>query len=602
MAKVVYGVSVPDNWSELQCELFLFYFGNGLAKDPYWRPPKESLPGSAGRSEMAYTGDGRFTHFQRMCQMFFPKMVEWNEWAEKLGRAFCENKHNAICGCAGSGKSTIAGLYAFFFLLAAPNDTAVLIASTTIDAAKKRIWKEIRKFFTEAIRLTGGKLGDLTLIGNPKPCIRSSKTDTAHGIYVVAVAKGEVEKGVEALKGFHPKRLLMIGDETDSINQAVVDVGANQEVGTLEYQTIWLGNDPSMFNPLGRMMEPEKGKPVSLGHTDWISTTGIHCLRLDAYDSPNLRDGDKWKGIIRKVDIEAIVNRFGENAPQVWIMLRGIHPPEGADSTVVSEALLNRYNCSIGVTWQRGCTLSATLDPAFGGDKCVYRVFGRGKDTTGKMRFLLMEKIVIQVVATDTTTPAEYQIANKVMEFNKARGIQPEEFSLDMTGIGRGVMAVLRVQWSPAINECNFGGSPSDMPVSEEDNRPAKEAYDRKVTELWFSFREFVMADMIRGLDSDTAVEFCQRRFEIRSKKTCLEKKEDMKLRGLESPDFADAVVVYIHMVREKGFHASVVTDVKTGYVDDFEKKLRDGDIDGWTDTYSSAVDEMKEGSYIDIF
>lgn len=596
MAKTAYGVAFPDNWSQFQQELFLFYWGPQMAKNPYWRP-KDSFPGCAGSSDIPYSGEGRFTHFKVLSEMFFPKMVEWNDWTEKLGRSFCEHKHVGVAGCAGSSKSTTAGLYAFFFVLCAPNDTAVLIASTTIDAAKKRIWKEIRKFFTEAIKVAG-KLGDLTLIGNPKPCIRASKTDTAHGIYVVAVAKGEVEKGVEALKGFHPKRLLMIGDETDSISQAVVDVGANQEVGTIEYQTIWLGNDPSMFNPLGRMMEPEKGKPVSLHHQEWVSTTGVNCLRLDAYDSPNIRDGDKWKGIIRKQDIEAIVKRYGENAPQVWIMLRGIHPPEGADSTVVSEALLGRYKCSEGVTWQNGYISSSSLDPAFGGDRCVYRTFARGKDTSGKLRVLMLDKIVIQVSATDTTNPAEYQIAHKVIEYNKARGIRPEEFSGDSTGIGRGVMAVIRQEWSPNINECNFGGSPSDMPVSDEDNKPAKEAYDRRVTELWFSFREFVMADMIRGLDPETAVEFCQRRFEIVAKKTRLETKDDMKSRGLESPDFADAVVVYIHMIREKGVYASVSTEVKQEYIQDFSAKLKKGDIDGWDGLYTSDLEQQYESSF----
>jgi hypothetical protein len=32
-------------------------------------------------------------------------------------------------------------------------------------------------------------------------------------------------------------------------------------------------------------------------------------------------------------------------------------------------------------------------------------------------------------------------------------------------------------------------------------SRPAKELYDRMVTEMWFSIREFVEADMIRNLD-----------------------------------------------------------------------------------------------------
>lgn len=592
---IVNGVEFPDKWTPFMVQLFLFYWGNQLAENPY-RHPCVDGSGRWRKSTTPYDGEGRFEHFKILAQMWFPKSFEWHDWSEKAARAFCEKKHIAITGCGGSSKSTTAALYALFFLIAAPNNSAVLIASTTIDAAKKRIWKNIRQYYSEMIRKCR-KLGDTTLIGNPRPCIRSAPTDTAHGIYVVAVAKGEIDKGVNELKGFHPDRLLMIGDETDSIGQAVVDVGANQEIGTIEYQTIWLGNDPSAFNPLGKMMEPEPGKPVTLGHTEWTSTTGVHCLRFDAFDSPNLRDKDKWHGIIRQKDIDAITARHGANSPQVWIMLRGLHPPEGADTTVVSEALLLRYNCSQGVTWKRSFILSATLDPAFGGDRCVYRTFARGLDTSGKLRCLLMEKIEIPIVANDPTNPAEFQISSKVIEFNKARGIQPEEFSSDTTG--RNVSAILQRDWSPSVNTCAFGGACSDMPVSDENPKPASEEYDRKVTELWFSFREFVQADMIRGLDAETAREFCQRRFEIRGKKTCLEKKEEMKERGLASPDLADPVAIYIQMLREKGIHAAVMTETKQEYTQDYARKAKEHDIDGWDNNYSAGQEDVAAFEYM---
>ncbi len=608
MPKVAYGVSFSDKWTPFQIELFLFYYGNQLAEKPYRHPQPD---GTWIISESPYSGEGRFEHFRSLVTMVFPKSLQWNDWAEKAARAFCENNHVGLVGCAGSGKSAVAGMYALFWLLAAPNDSAVLIASTTIDAAKKRIWKNVRQYYSEFVKQVH-KLGETTLIGNPRPCIRSSPQDSAHGIYVIAVAKGEKEKGVESLKGFHPKRLMMIVDETDSVSEAVIEVMPNQQVGTIEYQTIWLGNDPSLFNPLGKIMQPELGKPITLGHTEWTSTMGFKCLRFDAFDSPNIRDKDKWAGIVRQKDIDAVIARHGPNSPQVWIMLRGIHPPEGADDTVLSEALFLRNECQSGVVWRRGFTMLGLLDPAFGGDRCVFRTISYGEEQTqsgpktlvptnqsGSTKVLIGEPIEIHIDAGDKQNPPEYQIAMKVKSLCEARGIKPRDFIGDGTGTGRGVMSVLQREWSPDVNTCQFGGECSTMPVSDEDPKPANEEYDRKVTELWYSFRVFVEAGMIRGLDAATAMEFCQRKFYIKNKKTCVEKKEEMKLRGAPSPDLADCVVTGIHLLRERGINATVMTATKQNYVSDFTQKFKAHDIDA-ENTYMPAIDEMMAGSYMD--
>lgn len=594
MAKILHGVEFPDKWTPFQVELFLFYYGNELAKNPYRHPDAQ---GKFHTSVTPYSGEGRYEHFWNLVQMCFPELLEKNDWSDRAARAFCENKHTAIAGCAGSSKSTTAGCYAFFFLIAAPNDSAVLIGSTTIDASKKRIWKNVREFYMKMLKLTK-QLGETTLIGNPRPCIRSSPKDSAHGIYVIAIAKGEKEKGVEALKGFHPKRLLMVVDEADSVSEAVIEVMPNQEVGTIEYQTIWLGNDPSLFNPLGKIMQPEVGKPVGLGHTEWTSTMGFKCLRFDAFDSPNIRDKDKWRGIVRKKDIDSVIARHGENSPQVWIMLRGIHPPEGADDTVLSEALFLRNNCQNGVTWKRSFQTIAMLDPAFGGDRCVFRTMDYGQDLQGAMKVLIGAPIIIHIDAVDTKNPPEYQIAHKVKALCDARGIKPQDFILDATGTGRGVKNVILVEWSPNINSCEFGGVPSTMPVSDEDPRPAIEVYDRKVSELWYTFRVFVEAGMIRGLDPETAMEFCSRKFLIKNRKCGVEMKQDMKLRGAASPDFADCVVTGIHLLRERGINATVMSDVKEQNIGDWDAKMRKHDLDGDENLYQSAVEEMSLTPY----
>lgn len=595
--QILYGVTFPGAWDRFAIERYLFLMAPQFESDPFWRPPGALDPNPAPNP---YTGEGRYEHARNLGMMMFPKSFEWNDWSIAAMRSFCGQPHSSVTGCAGSSKSTSAALFALLWLLCAPEDSAVLIASTSIDAAKKRIWKPLRQYYSELTRAVG-RVGETVLIGNPRPCIRSSAQDSAHGIYVVAVAKGEVDKGIESLKGFHPKRLLMIGDETDSIGQAVVDVEVNQQVGTLEYKQIWLGNDPSMFNPLGRLMEPEKGKPVTLAHKDWVSTKGLHCLRFDAMDSPNLRDGDKWSGIVRQKDIDAAIRNYGgDNTPQFWIMMRGLHPPEGADDTVLSEALFLRHNCRDSVVWEKSFEMISMLDPAFGGDGCIYRTAAFGRDVYGQMRVLCMETIAIPITADDPTNPEEYQIAQKVIGFNKARNITPKNFILDVTGTGRGTASVIKREWSPDIQECEFGGACSAMPVSDENPKPANEEYDRKVTELWHSFRQFVQADMIRGLDSDTAIEFCQRHFTIKSKKIAVERKDEMKLRGLPSPDRADALVTGIHLLREKGINATVQTAVKQARGTDFDKFLTEQDLEGREDAYSADDPTEMEYAYAD--
>lgn len=596
MPILVSGVEFPNNWNPYQCQMYLFFWGNWLAENPYSRlsitDGKRTTP-----SKIPYEGEGRYEHFRNIVEIIFPKSFEWHDWSEAAARAFCSNKRVAICGCGGSGKSTTAAMYALIWWLCAPTESAVLIASTTIEQAKKRIWKNIRQYYMEFVKKTNGGFGTV-LIGNPKPCIRPTRQDTAHGIYVVAVAKGEEQKGIDNLKGFHPKRLMMIGDETDSIGQAVVDVGVNQEIGTIEYQTIWLGNDPSLFNPLGKMMQPELGKPVTLVHKEWTAHGGVFCLRFDAFDSPNIRDKNKWSGIVRQQDIDIATKQFGENHPQIWIMMRGIHPPEGADDTVMSEALFVRNNCQEGVVWKRSFTTLGLLDPAFGGDRCVFRTLDYGLDTDSKVKCLVGVPITIQIDASDTKNPPEYQIAHKVKSLCESKGIKPEDFILDASGTGRGVKNVILVEWSPNINSCEFGGLCSDMPVSDEDPRPASEAYDRKVTELWYTFRVFVESGMIRGLDPATAMEFCARKFFVKNRKITVEQKSEMKLRGAASPDLADCLVTGIHLLRERGINATVMTEVKRGYVEDYGARMREHDIDASDNLYSPAIDEMRGEVY----
>jgi hypothetical protein len=432
---------------------------------------------------------------------------------------------------------------------------------------------------------TGG-LGEMVILGKPRPEIRAKPTDFAHGMFVVPVAQGDIQKAINELKGRHPKRLLLIGDETDSISQAIVEVQDNLRIGTDEFQTIWLGNLPSMFNPLGQIMEPAPNTPVSEAcGTDWISTTGVRCIRFDGEDSPNIRDNGKWRGLMKQKDIDEILRRnHGVKGQQYWIMVRGLPPPEGVDDTVLSEATLNRFHVRDGITWMRDYITSATLDPGFGGDPCLLRFYHRGLDIYGKLRLLHAESIPIPVDASDKVNPAEYQIASKVIEQCKARSVDPTEFIIGSTGIGRGTASVLQREWSASIELCEEGAATTELPVSQDDPRPANEVYDRLVTELWFSIREFVQSDMIRGMDTNTGRELCSRKWEYKGsgsgKRISIEKKEDMRARGIPSPNNGDCLGFYCALLRRKGINAATDSAPAVAHEKDLEQVAKEYDFD----------------------
>lgn len=572
--KVICGVTFPDPWPDYICQLWLFRFAPKLTGDPFWRPQGAVRKLEGNPAQQAYTGAGRFEHSQAVSKIYYRKKFEWHDWSERATRAFSENEWVAITGCATSSKSTSAAVYALNFFFCDPMETAVLIVSTTIDAAKRRIWREVAKYYQMLVRIDNGShtiIGDTTMLTSPKPCIRGNfvdkatkkvTADSAHGIYVIPVAKGQIEDAINEIKGFHPKRLLIIADELDSISQAIIDVTPNLQSGTEEFQFIGLGNDPSMFNPLGRLMKTKEGGAITVNMNEWISASGTKCLKFDGFNSPNIVGKGHYTGLINRQNIDKIISKWGEDHPQVWIQVRGLHPPDGAQNTVLTESMLLRHHCKDGVVWQRSFIASATCDPAFGGDRCMYRTFARGSDNTGKFRMLCTEQLALPIMAGDAGNPIEYQIATQCKTLCQARSIPPDEFAIDCTGTGRGAASTLQREWSPRIVTVEFGGAASDMPVSNENPVPANQEYDRKVTELWYSIREFIQAETLRGLDDETAIELCSRFFEIRgsgsARRVRLETKDDMKLRGLDSPDLADALAVYVELVRRKGIMATV--------------------------------------------
>jgi hypothetical protein len=160
-------------------------------------------------------------------------------------------------------------------------------------------------------------------------------------------------------------------------------------------------------------------------------------------------------------------------------------------------------------------------------------------------------------VNADSGEPIHYQIVRQVKEECVKRKIPPEELAIDSTGEGGGLLAIFHREWGRVVG-VEFGGRPTDMPVSETNPKPSDEEYDRRASELNMAVRTFATANALRGMSNEACQQACARKTEYKSKKYRVETKGDFKKRFGRSPDNLDACAILIDLCRQRGARPSL--------------------------------------------
>jgi hypothetical protein len=485
-------------------------------------------------------GLGRFQHLRNAIDLIWnaerPDTFIWNDWSEKMMRTFAEQRWVTITGPAASWKTTSASLYALGAFYSDPRNTVIICTSTTLDGLRRRIWKEVSKF--HRLRPLFGHMVQ------SKNCIQYKKGHDNSGIFGIATDKGEIEKALGKTIGFHAPKVIVIVDEMPYTPEAIVEACVNLETGAKFFQFIGLGNADDQLDPHGRMCEPKGGwDAVSVETEEWQTKRGV-CIHLDGLKSPNVLDKTQnYPGLITQRDIDSTIEIYSIDSPQFWQMRRGFWAPEGIQKTVLSMPMIVRTDAMGEASFDLDSVNVASLDPAFeGGDRCVLR-FGKVGKVRGKSTLLLGEHIFIST-RIKHDDPIHYQIARTVKEECSHRGVDPYYFGMDSTGEGGGLASIIQREWSREILCVEFGGRPPRTPVSPTNSKPSDMEYDRQVTYLWFYFRLLLLNEQIKGLDYETASEFCRRWWCMKGPYVSLETKEKMKDRTRKSPDMADNAAI----------------------------------------------------------
>lgn len=528
-------------------------------------------------------GDGRLTHFKRIVGYCWPDRV-WHDWTERRIDGLSRCDFVSWAGAASGGKTDDAGLYAMVWWLSDPAHSTVILTSTTGKMIRRRIWPVIQ-------RLYHGFCVDSHKYGTPKyefpgDLIDSEMTlrarfddtrrDSKSAIFAKAVKDGNTSKAAADIQGMHNKRVLVIIDEATDTPPAIFDVLTNLIAGTSEFQCLVIGNPSSRLDQHGRFSEPLRGwGSVTIEDEEWETVIQLNgkpglCQRFDGERCPNvLNPRTETKFLMSVQQLEGYRSKLGERSPDFWKWAKGFWPPAGITNTVMDEMDVIKCGATSRVTFIGRRTPVAGLDPGFGGDDCVL-CLGAVGDIAGLGGLVVqVEKVIVLHADAEKPDPVDYQIARETKSECEAFGVRPENFSADATGIGRGVFAILHQEWSGRIHRVEFGGQATEIPASEDDQRPARQVYDRRVTELWFSARTLMRSGRLKGMTQEQVRDFTTREYKTRGGLYYLQTKEEMRETYGRSPDHGDALAVMIDGIRHAGYagrHAATDRDGGEGW------------------------------------
>lgn len=487
------------------------------------------------------------------------KKFVWHPWAERMNQAVHEHKYVGFAGCASSGKSDFASIYGLVNWMCDPPNTLVLVTSTSLKDSRKRIWAAIVDYW----RAAGGDRGLPGRLVDSQGIIRS---DDGTGIFTdragVALIAGERKKEKEAigkLIGIKSKHVILVGDEMTDLSGAIFEAAISNLSTNPNFQMLGLGNLYSWYDPFGEFVKPKAGcDSVNPSMEEWETARGI-CLRFDGERSPNILEGhDIYPFLYGSKDLKEHRDKQGVNSIGYWRMARAFPPPLGNDSIIYSEADLISGHVMDRVQWLTPPTKVASLDPAFttGGDRSIMLVGAWGQCAQTQNWTLQVEKVLhLTEDVTKRDVPRNVQIVTQFIDICNREKVHPNHAAIDATAAGKLMHDMIFERWSPSVLAVEFGGSPSELPATYGANLKGKEAYDRRVSELWFSGLEFVRGNQVKGLTQEICIDLKARRYDLvkgATVKVRVEPKAEMKKRLGFSCDAGDSWAILLELCRQR--------------------------------------------------
>ena len=235
--------------------------------------------------------------FWRLCDELWnhdelpEKMMVKHPWATEMIKAVIANRYVSIGGAASSGKSHTMAAWGILNWLAAPRDTLVLLTSTTLREARKRIWGSVISLLSV---IEGAPLKVRDSIGNVAYINEQGNLIERAGLSLIAAERSKTREAVGKFIGIKQKRVILIGDELAELSEAILQAGLSNLSKNPYFQLIGMSNPSSRFDAFGVWSEPKHGwDSVDTNIDDrWKTKWGGQYIRFDGERSPNIVAGE----------------------------------------------------------------------------------------------------------------------------------------------------------------------------------------------------------------------------------------------------------------------------------------------------------------------
>ncbi len=531
---------------------------------------------------------GKVEHFKRLITALLGQedslyCFEWNPNACLIVERFFEHRFLAIGGCSNSGKTRTMVVIAIGMFLVNPQNTKVLVTSTTMQSSEDKIWGDMTNAWNQACRIIDAPLYaakvDGTLMPGKlmrgDPVIRCETVDPntgktiinpKAGIRLMPTNQGSNKESVEKAQGVKTANptpddiVIFIGDEWDTLTPQLVDTVKWNILNNSKNKCIAAYNPTSRTSPGGIISEPAAGwDSVNVESTEWATTIiGGWNIHFDAHNSPNVLCGtERWKGLTTKEGLQQKEEEYGSaESPHYWAMVRGWFPPQAQSLRIYAEEELTvTYAAMERVMWLDSPIRIAALDPSFvhGGDFAVlmFGLIGTAWRNERRVKCFMVEQMInLDKEIRVDAGKKDVQVVQLTKKHMDRLNVPPRNLCVDLTGAAS-FGSLLGLTIGNEFYGVSSSNAPTDLPISPSDKRLASGVFRDLMSEMWYVGLPLLREFQIAGLDAQTIKEMVNREFKEVGKKICVESKREMRKRTAgKSPNFADAFFLGLMIAR----------------------------------------------------
>jgi hypothetical protein len=428
-------------------------------------------------------------HSQRDPLWFVENVLGGYLWSKQreVMESLRDNRRTAVRSGHGVGKTYTGATAALWFLYSFP-DSRVITTATTFSQVRDLLWREVNALHNRAIFPLGGQ-------------VLQTRIELEDGRFAVGLSAKPENK--ESFQGHHAEHILLIFDEASGVPEPIFEAGEGY-MTTAGAKQLLIGNPTRTQGTFFDAFNSRRDE--------------YHQIKISALDAPAFTGEKVPEGIASKlVSQEWVEERRKWEGTALWdIRVLGNFPEED-DNTVFPLSLLEKAQALElpgTAPGQYGCDIAR-----MGEDRTeIYRNRGgviRHTESAAKQDTMATTGMIAKLLRQRADVPAV----------------------IDAVGIGAGVFDRLREQGLLAV-EFNAGSKPLDP-----------ERFVNRRAEVFWSLREGMEDGEYdlppEGEDDELIAQLGSLRWFLDSRgRIGIESKDDMRRRGLPSPDKADAAAM----------------------------------------------------------